>query len=320
MKLGLNQLSSYIAKIFLIRFLLVCLGFGLLFFLINFIENTEKFRDSEGMTAVALLMALLHSPHFLNGVVSSIALLSGILTTHRLASRSELVIIRSCGLSIWFIVKPIMLTSAILGILWITVFDPISIISDKYFFTLDKKFVKKELRDAIEPISGIWLRQENQEQFVGEFRQFFKESTAKNFPRKSANFDKKTLTHRASSSVVEEETFITTAAEDNMGNILIYGKKIYPNSLRFGDISFWFFDKKQDFYKKIDGEYGELKDGWWQVEGAIINDNHNINFRQNKIKISSNLSEEFVHQKIQTVHAMTDATWGDCLANPIAIT
>ncbi len=265
----------------------------MLFFLINYVENAEKFQDGKSMTAIALLMSALHAPHFLNGVISSITLLSGILTFHSLSARSELVIMRSCGLSIWAIIKPVILAAFGLGIFWIAVFDPISIISDKYFFLLDKKFVKSEMRDAIEPSSGIWLRQENQENFVGEFRQFFKDSSLKqkktsfnpDFSVESLGERSKTSSHNNSGSLFPS-------------NVFIYAKKIYPNSLQFGDVSFWFFDKNQAFYKKIDAKFSELKDGWWQLESAIINDSSNINSVQKTIKISTNLSQEFVRQKI----------------------
>jgi len=80
--------------------------------------------------------------------------------------------------------------------------------------------------------------------------------------------------------------------------IIIQAKKVYRKTVEFSDVKIWFFDKKYEFYKKIDAKKLTLIDKSWIVENAILNDDNNINKNVEKIIIPTDLQADFIMEKI----------------------
>jgi lipopolysaccharide export system permease protein len=81
-------------------------------------------------------------------------------------------------------------------------------------------------------------------------------------------------------------------------NIIIRAQSIYRENLQMKNVSLWFFDKDDKFYKRIDAENMILKDGIWGLENSIINDDNNINQIKNNLEIPTNLESQFITKKI----------------------
>ncbi|MFT6077402.1 MAG: lipopolysaccharide export system permease protein [Myxococcota bacterium] len=81
-------------------------------------------------------------------------------------------------------------------------------------------------------------------------------------------------------------------------NIIIRAQRIYRENLQMNNVSLWFFDKDDKFYKRIDAKNMILSEGRWELTSAIINDDNNINKVQNNLKISTNLEAQFITKKI----------------------
>lgn len=159
-----SLLNIYIGKSFLIKFLQITLGFSALIFFINLIDAKDKISGSGAPIYIAMSMAFLQIPDFLNDVISSLVLLSAIITFSHLSNKSEITIIRVSGFSLWQVIRPAAVTSLLLGIIWVTIFGPISIKMVKEFNALEAKYVKNEIREVVAPIGGIWLKQPNIEE------------------------------------------------------------------------------------------------------------------------------------------------------------
>lgn len=159
----LKLLNSYIVKNFLIRFLQISGGFSMLIFFINFLDALDKIKESGGPLYAAIAMAFLQVPDFINDIVPSLVLISAIATFFLLSSRSEITIIRMSGFSVWQLLRPVAISAFLLGIFWITIFGPVSILMNKKFNTLEGKYVKNEMREVVAPQNGIWLKQDNVE-------------------------------------------------------------------------------------------------------------------------------------------------------------
>jgi lipopolysaccharide export system permease protein len=149
------------AKMFLVKFLQISLGFSLLIFFINLIDALDKIQGTDTPFYIAILMAFLQVPDFLNDVVPSLVLISAIIAFFLLSSKSEITIIRMSGFSLWQILQPIALSAIFLGIFWIIVFGTISIQMSKKFNSLEGKYVRNESREVMVPQNGIWLKQDN---------------------------------------------------------------------------------------------------------------------------------------------------------------
>ncbi|MBU6339620.1 MAG: LptF/LptG family permease [Rickettsiales bacterium] len=242
------KISLYIANNFLARLTQVLLGFSIMIFFINFIDAIEKVKDTETPFYVAIIMAFLQIPDFLNDVIPSLILFSAIITFFFLSSRSEITVMRSSGLSLWNILQPIILSAFFIGIAWITIFNDASIKMNKAFNEFEANYVKHEQRASVEPTAGIWIRQNNIEN-------------------------------------PDEE-------------IIIQAKKIYQNDVEMNDITLWFFDKDGKFYKKIDAKKMVLRNDTWILEDLTLNDANAINKKLKEYLVKTNLSANFIQQKV----------------------
>jgi lipopolysaccharide export system permease protein len=161
-------INIYIAKNFLVRFVQVLFGFSMVIFFINFLDAMEKVSDTGSPLYIAILMAFLQIPDFLNDVVPSLILFSAIIAFFFLSSRSEITIMRSSGFSLWNILKPIIFSAFLVGVFWIAIFNQASILMSEKYNDLEAKYVKHEQRESVEPISGIWIKQNNMEKLDEE--------------------------------------------------------------------------------------------------------------------------------------------------------
>jgi lipopolysaccharide export system permease protein len=244
----IKKVNRYLIKLFLKNFLLVVCGFAVMFFLINVLDVFEKIKDVDFSIFLVFLLAILKIPQALTSIIISAVLISAIITFYQLSIRSELIIIRTCGYSIWKIVIPILITSFFLGIFWITIFNLIEIQSSKKFYKIENEYIKSEEMEAFESSVGAWFRQKN----------LYK----------------------------------------NDEDIIIIARKIYKNSIKFSNVSLWFFDSRNAFYKRIDAGGMFLRDNKWIIQKAVVNDNKLINYEIDNIEIATDLKEDFIKKKI----------------------
>lgn len=243
-----KKINIYIATRFLIKFAQILSAFSLLIFFINLLDVIEKVRGSDVPFTATFLMAFLQVPDFLNDVAPSLVLISAIITFFILSSRSEITVTRTSGFSIWQVCQPIAVCAFLLGVFWVTIFGPTSILMMKKFNSLEGKYVRNEIREVVEIKSGIWLKQTNM-----------------NNPKEE---------------------------------IVIQAKKVYKDSLELNNVTIWFFNKENQFYKKIDAKKVFLNEGHWLLKDAIINDFGTLNKSLESHIIPTDLDPEFVIQKI----------------------
>lgn len=82
------------------------------------------------------------------------------------------------------------------------------------------------------------------------------------------------------------------------GDIIILVRKIYKNSIELSDVSMWFFDSNDIFYKKIDAKKMFLKNNQWILQKVFINDDKLINQNIDSLEIATDLKEDFIRKKI----------------------
>jgi lipopolysaccharide export system permease protein len=82
------------------------------------------------------------------------------------------------------------------------------------------------------------------------------------------------------------------------GDVIIVARKIYQNSAELSDVSLWFFDSNDIFYKKIDAKKMFLKNRQWILQEASINDDKLINQNVDSLGVDTDLEEDFIRKKI----------------------
>jgi lipopolysaccharide export system permease protein len=159
----MKKINSYLAKNFSIRFLQITIGFSLLIFLINFIDNIERIREANSPFFIAILLSFLQIPDFINDIAASLILIASIITFYSLSLRSEISIIRVSGYSLWQIAFPIAFSAFLIGCFWISFFNLFSAFSLNKFQYLEAKYINYENHQILAPSQGIWIKQNNLE-------------------------------------------------------------------------------------------------------------------------------------------------------------
>jgi lipopolysaccharide export system permease protein len=80
--------------------------------------------------------------------------------------------------------------------------------------------------------------------------------------------------------------------------LIIQAKKVYKENLELDEVTVWFFNKNGQFYKKIDAETMLMKENYWLLENATLNDFKSLNKKINTVTIKTDLRSDFVMQKI----------------------
>jgi len=80
--------------------------------------------------------------------------------------------------------------------------------------------------------------------------------------------------------------------------IIIQAKKVYKENLELDDVTVWFFDKNNQFYKKINAPQMFMQEGFWILQSAIVNESDTLNKAVPRIIIPTNLKADFIIQKI----------------------
>jgi lipopolysaccharide export system permease protein len=155
-----RTLSAYIARQFFTWF---CGVFGTMVsvtFLLDYIELIRRGGTRAQATWGTLLgMAALKLPHTAQDVMPFAILFGTMLVFWRLTRSNELVVARAAGVSVWGFLTPAILVALLVGVVAVTLFNPIASAMEASYEKLDNRV----LRQAGDPLSlsnaGLWLRQ-----------------------------------------------------------------------------------------------------------------------------------------------------------------
>ena len=149
-------ISQYIIRQFLMSFFAVMLTLGSIILLFDVIEVMKKEAVSSFGFANVLTLGLLKLPNMILTILPFIVLIASIIVFRRLTKSHELVIIRAAGQSVWQFITPLLLTSFIIGVFSVAVFNP-------FAATMFNKYQRMDdARKGVPHISssqGLWLRE-----------------------------------------------------------------------------------------------------------------------------------------------------------------
>ena len=149
-------ISQYIIRQFLMSFNAVMLTLGAIVLLFDVIELMKKEAVSSFGFGNILKLGLLKLPNMLLTILPFIVLIASIIVFRRLTKSHELVIIRAAGQSVWQFVTPLLLTSFIIGLFSVTVFNPFSAAMFSRYQRLDED---RKGTPHISSSQGLWLRE-----------------------------------------------------------------------------------------------------------------------------------------------------------------
>lgn len=157
-----TTLSRYLTRIYLLNFLgLLAILLGVVF-LFDMIELLRRAGKQDGVPLSTLLgMGLLKMPDMAATIAPFSILFSALYTFWQLSKRSELVILRSSGISVWQFLSPIILTAMVIGAVMITIINPMSATFFGQYNALEQTYLKREQTSVVAVFKeGMWLRQD----------------------------------------------------------------------------------------------------------------------------------------------------------------
>jgi lipopolysaccharide export system permease protein len=155
-----KTLSAYIARQFFAWFCGVYGAMLSISFLIDYIELLRRGATKSGVTLGVLLeMAALKLPHTAQEVMPFAVLFGTMLAFWRLTRNNELVVARAAGVSVWQFLMPAVLVALLVGILAVTIFNPVASQMEATYEQLDARYLKQSSDQLALSNSGLWLRQ-----------------------------------------------------------------------------------------------------------------------------------------------------------------
>jgi len=128
--------------------------------MIDLIENLRiASKTAGGDFRFAVTLTLLRAPALTQVLTPFVFLFGSIWMFHQLNRRSEIAVMRSAGLSVWKLIGPAALISAVAGIMLITLIDPVSSQLYRYAEQIRLEHAGKENNFVRVFNDGIWLRQ-----------------------------------------------------------------------------------------------------------------------------------------------------------------
>lgn len=161
---GVNRitptLSLYVGRHFLSAFattLAVIVGLILLF------DTVELMRRSVSSTTLdfstVLGMAVLKLPHTVQATLPFVVLVTMMFVLFRMSRSHELIVIRAAGVSVWqFLLPPLALT-ALLGLINLALFDPLSANMYRSYQRMDDNLIRGQSTTLDIGENGLWLRE-----------------------------------------------------------------------------------------------------------------------------------------------------------------
>ena len=155
-----KTLAVYMSRRFLAN---VCGVFGTLFLLIYLIDVVELLRrsgETKGATAGLLaFLSLLRVPAVAEQMLPFAILFGAMFAFLNLSRKLELVVARSAGVSVWQFMAPPVLLSALLGLVAVTLYNPISAVFKQRADRLETR-IFGQTRDSSTD-SALWIRQKS---------------------------------------------------------------------------------------------------------------------------------------------------------------
>ena len=153
-------LGRYLTKQIIFNFLavlLMVLGVVLLFEVIELLRRTSDREDIS--FGFVMQMAFTKLPRTIDMVFPFVMMIAAMITFWKLSKSNEFVIIRAAGVSIWGFLTPVLVAVFVVGVINITIVNPISARMYELYETLDYRLKTKNPKAILFNDIGLWLRE-----------------------------------------------------------------------------------------------------------------------------------------------------------------
>ena len=133
-KHSIPVLLEYIAKTFLVRFLILLLGISVIMQALDVLSQSGDLLAPDGATTASLWrFTIIRYPQMISNVVAFSALLAALVTLANLAQHSEVIVMQSSGLSAFRIIFPMMGVCAVVALIHFVFNETVVVNSNKEY-------------------------------------------------------------------------------------------------------------------------------------------------------------------------------------------
>jgi lipopolysaccharide export system permease protein len=155
-----KTLARYIAR----QFTIWCLGaFGAMIVIVFLLDYLELIRrganHSEATMATLFEMAALKQPYMAQQIMPFAILFGTMIAFWRMTRSNELVVARAAGVSVWQFLSPAVLCALLIGVIAVTVFNPIASVMQLSYDKLESRVLSAVPTQLSLSRSGLWLMQ-----------------------------------------------------------------------------------------------------------------------------------------------------------------
>lgn len=156
--------SLYLGRQFLASVAFVFVVLLALVFLFDLIEHLRRASGRETATFVIVLkMSVLNLPELGQKMLPFAALFGALLAFSRLTRSNELIVARAAGVSVWQFLAPPLLIALVIGILVVTVFNPLGAAMVSRYEQMESRYLEGRSSLLAVSTTGLWLRQADHE-------------------------------------------------------------------------------------------------------------------------------------------------------------
>ena len=149
----------YIARQFLWTVGAAFLTVLMLVVIVDMVELIRSNKNGRAGFLDLLGMAFLHAPSITITAAPFTILLASMVSFAMLARRSELVVTRAAGVSVWRLITPALVVATLLGVFSFAVYNPIASAFAARFETLEQRYFDRTSSRLAVSSAGLWLRQ-----------------------------------------------------------------------------------------------------------------------------------------------------------------
>ncbi|HTS93126.1 MAG TPA: LPS export ABC transporter permease LptG [Stellaceae bacterium] len=151
-------LALYIAR----QFMLWCLGvfasMMMIVLLLDYLELIRRAGNRPGAGFLVLLeMAALKQPYMAQQILPFAVLFGAMFAFWRMTRSNELVVARAAGVSVWQFLAPAVVCAAIIGVVAVTVFNPVASAMQASYEKLENRVLRSSAERLAFGRSGLWL-------------------------------------------------------------------------------------------------------------------------------------------------------------------
>jgi len=153
-------LGRYLIKQIIVNFitvLMMVLGVVLLFEVVELLRRTSGRDDVD--FAFVMEMAVTKLPKTVEMVFPFVVMIAAMVTFWKLSKSNEFVIVRAAGVSIWGFLAPVLFATFAIGVINVTVVNPISANMYDLYETLEYRLKTKNPKAVLFSDQGLWIRE-----------------------------------------------------------------------------------------------------------------------------------------------------------------